>query len=293
MEIVTARLLLRDFDEGDRAAFLAYHSDPRFLAFYGPQEADPGHAGGLLETFRLWAEERPRSNYQLAVAQAREPQALVGCCGLRGTPCAGRAELGIELAPEYWGRYGYAIEVTDALLEFGFCALGLREIRGLTVSANARVGRLASWFGAVALATRPGSAWMLGRAARATEWRITRESWEHARAGGWRGRSRGRRRRQVPRGPDAPGGRLDRSGKQPIVAAPRAGRLLHPGRGRPQRARAGWRARRDRRTSRTSTSACAGCERTPGCLRTRQPRSGRGRRSAVPGCRSESSWWPG
>jgi [ribosomal protein S5]-alanine N-acetyltransferase len=199
MEIVTGRFLLRDFDESDRSAFLAYHSDPRFLAFYGPQEADPGHARSLLETFRVWAEERPRRHYQLAIVQARDPQAMVGCCGLRGTRCAGRAELGIELAPEYWGRYGYAIEVTDALLEFGFRDLGLREIRGLSVSANARVGRLASWFGAVALATRPGSAWMLARASRETEWRITRESWERAGAGGWRGRARGRQRRQVPR----------------------------------------------------------------------------------------------
>jgi ribosomal-protein-alanine N-acetyltransferase len=199
MEIITGRFLLRDFDEGDRSAFLAYHSDPRFLAFYGPQEADPSHAQSLLETFRLWAEERPRSNYQLAIAPSREPQAMVGCCGLRATGCEGRAELGIELAPEYWGRYGYAIEVTDALLEFGFCDLGLREIRGRTVSANARVARLARWFGAVALATRPVPARMLARGWRETEWRITRASWERAAgAGRWRDHSRGRQRRQLP-----------------------------------------------------------------------------------------------
>jgi RimJ/RimL family protein N-acetyltransferase len=198
MELVTGRFLLRDFDAGDHAAFLAYHSEPRFLAFYGPQEADPGHARGLLETFRLWAEERPRRNYQLAIVSFREPQAVVGCCGLRGIGCEGPAELGIELAPEYWGRYGYAIEVTDALLRFGFCDLGLREIRGLTASTNARVGRLASWFGAVALATRR-PAGTLARGPRETEWRITRESWERPGAGGWRGRCRGRQRRQVSR----------------------------------------------------------------------------------------------
>jgi RimJ/RimL family protein N-acetyltransferase len=200
MEIVTGRFLLRDFDEGDHSAFLAYHSDPRFLAFYGPQEADPGHARSLLETFRVWAEERPRRNYQLAIAPSREPQAMVGCCGLRGAGCEGRAELGIELAPEYWARCGYAIEVSDALLEFGFRDLGLREIRGLTVGANAPVGRLASWLGAVAVATRPGPTWMLARALRETEWRITRESRERAAgAGRWRNRSRGRQRGQRSR----------------------------------------------------------------------------------------------
>jgi len=82
--------------------------------------------------------------------QRREPEPLVGSCGLRSSGCeAGDAELGIELAPEYWGRYGYAIEVAVALCEFGFGALGLERIYGGTVSANARIARLARWFGAV------------------------------------------------------------------------------------------------------------------------------------------------
>jgi RimJ/RimL family protein N-acetyltransferase len=40
-------------------------------------------------------------------------------------------ELGIELAPNYWGRYAYAIEVGRALLDFGFRELRLNatEIR--------------------------------------------------------------------------------------------------------------------------------------------------------------------
>jgi len=199
MEILTGRFRLRDFDQSDRSAFLAYHTDPRFRALYGPQEADPGQARGLLETFRLWAGERPRRNYQLAIVQLQEPQAMVGCCGLRGAGCeTGRAELGVELAPQYWGRYGYALEVTDALLGFGFGDLGLREIGGFTADPNARVARLATWFGAVAIATRPGPCWMLARGWHETEWRISRDRWEcTTAAGSWRGRSRGRRRRQL------------------------------------------------------------------------------------------------
>jgi len=178
MEIVTPRFRLRDFTEGERPAFIAYHADPRYLALSGPDEADPTHSQRLFQTFRDWASEEPRRNYQLAILQRRDPQALVGCCGLRGAGCeVVKAVLGIELAPAYWARHGYAIEVGRALLDFGFGDLGLREIYGVTVDANARIARLAEWFGAEVVATRSGAAWMSARGWKETEWRITRDQW--------------------------------------------------------------------------------------------------------------------
>jgi ribosomal-protein-alanine N-acetyltransferase len=212
MEIVTPRFLLRDFVETDRPAFLAYHADPRYRALTGPDGSTPERARRLFEAFQVWASEHPRLNYQLAIVRRREPQALVGCCGLRAAECEpGRAELGIELAPAYWGRHGYAVEVGRALLDFGFGRLGLREITGVTGSANARVARLAKWFGAETVGTSLGTArmsvegstetvrmsargsdetgWMptqrgnetAGMSAQGsneTKWRITRERWE-------------------------------------------------------------------------------------------------------------------
>lgn len=62
-------------------------------------------------------------------------------------------ELGIELAPDYWGRYAYAIEVGRALLDSGFRQLRLEVISGSTVSTNARIARLAEWIGAEVVAS--------------------------------------------------------------------------------------------------------------------------------------------
>ncbi len=178
MELITRRFLLRDFAEGDGPDFVAYHADPRTLSSRGREEPDAAEAGGLLERFRAWALERPRRNYQLAVVRLTEPQSLVGCCGLRTDGCGdGKAELGIELAPTFWGRHGYAIEIARALLDFGFRDLGLDEIGGVSTNANIRVARLATWFGAVAAETRPGPDWMLARGWSETEWRIAREAW--------------------------------------------------------------------------------------------------------------------
>jgi RimJ/RimL family protein N-acetyltransferase len=179
MEIVTKRFLLRDFVESDRSPFLEYQSDPRSQIFYEPSEASPENSTRLFETFCTWASEHPRLNYQLAIVQRREPYMLVGCCGLRGKGYeAGEMELGIELAPEYWGRYAYALEVGRTLLDFGFRKLRLEVISGSTVSANVRIARLAQWVGAEVVAIRLDSTWMSARGWSEVDWRITREQWD-------------------------------------------------------------------------------------------------------------------
>ena len=179
MEIITRRFLLREFTDDDGPTFLAYHADPRYAEFYPLEDVGPDHARELLQRFKQWTTERPRRNYQLAIAHLRNPRGLLGCCGLRGEGYgADQAELGIELAPPHWGRYGYAIEVASALLEFGFRDLGLKEVRGFSNSANTPVIRLARRYGAVMIGTRPGPGWMLARGWSQTEWQLTRERWE-------------------------------------------------------------------------------------------------------------------
>lgn len=88
------------------------------------------------------------------------------------------AELGVELAPDVWGRYGYALEIGRALLAFGFGELGLREVVGATVSANARVARLVAWYGADVEAERAGAPWLAAHGWHEVVWRVTRAAWE-------------------------------------------------------------------------------------------------------------------
>ena len=151
------------------------------LSSTGSKRLSPVTLSSFLETFKNWAAQKPRRNYQFAIIQRQGAQLLVGCCGLRTADSeASKAELGIELAPEFWGRYAYAIKIVHALVDFGFGNLKLREIYGGTVSANARVARLASSFGAVAT-TRPTPAWMATRGWIQIEWHVTREQWESGR----------------------------------------------------------------------------------------------------------------
>jgi [ribosomal protein S5]-alanine N-acetyltransferase len=177
MELVTKRLLLREFAERDLLALVAYQADPRYVEFW-PEEAPPDQTRHLFDLFRRWADERPRRNYQLAVARLQSPHELIGNCGIRGRGLEdGAAEFGIELAPQWWG-HGYATEAARAILGFGFRELGLREVRGLSVTENARVTRMVPRLGFTRLGTRPGPAWMQAQGWSQTEWQLTREQWE-------------------------------------------------------------------------------------------------------------------
>ncbi len=173
MLMTTRRFAIRDFTPADAAAFVAYHADPRFRRRAG--EAVAPSAQALLNNFATWVAEKPRLNYQLAVVE-RNGEALVGCCGLREV--RDRAEFGIEMAPDFWGRHGAAIEIIGAMVAFGFGTLGLHEIYGMTTDSNFRAARLASWFGAVEVRRHPRSGPVGGPGSDAgVEWCITRGAW--------------------------------------------------------------------------------------------------------------------
>jgi [ribosomal protein S5]-alanine N-acetyltransferase len=173
MEITTPRLILREFTEGDLPALLLYQADPLYSEFHGPEETGPDLAHRLIGMFLAWVAERPRQNHQLAIAQRDNPGEAIGSCGVRLQGCEpGRAEFGLELAAEHWGR-GFAGEAARAILGFAFRDLGVEEVRGITITENIRVQRLVERLGFAKVETRPGAAWMSARGWSETVWGLT------------------------------------------------------------------------------------------------------------------------
>ena len=115
--ILWRRVLLRELTEADRAAFVQYQTDPRYLRLYDfdDEEERPSQ---LFDLFLKWQREDPRLNFQLGIFEAATGR-LVGCGGLRKADDRS-AILGIELAPSEWGRFRLAIDATIALLSHGF-----------------------------------------------------------------------------------------------------------------------------------------------------------------------------
>lgn len=141
MEIVTARLRLREFVADDWSAVLAYQSDPRYLRYYELTGQTEQGARDFVAMFLAQQQGQPRIKFQLAVT-LKSTGELIGNCGVRlKSPDAREADIGYELNPEFWGR-GYASEAAHAMVEFGFTELGVHRIWSWCIADNTASARV-------------------------------------------------------------------------------------------------------------------------------------------------------
>jgi [ribosomal protein S5]-alanine N-acetyltransferase len=132
--------VLRDFRAADAEQVAAYQSDPRYLEHYDHDSGIVTDAYALVELFCRWAEEHPRTKYQLAIVLEER---VIGTCGIRRASAGDdEAELGCELDPEFWSA-GFAREASQAMVVYGFETLGLQRLRALTLPSNHRAIALA------------------------------------------------------------------------------------------------------------------------------------------------------
>ena len=135
MQLTTERLVLRELEEDDWPAVLAYQSDPRYLRYYaweGRTEEDVREFVRMLAGLKR---EEPRTKFQFAIT-LRADGRLIGNAGVRKrSPKAREADIGYELDPRHWGR-GYATEAARAVLWFGFEELGVHRIWANCVADN-------------------------------------------------------------------------------------------------------------------------------------------------------------
>lgn len=135
--VTTARLVLRPFDDADRAPFFALNTHPLVVESLGssPTRAESDaivdHIGEEMarEGWGIWAVE---------VAGATPFVGMVGLHRVRAElPFAPAVEVEWRLHPDHWG-HGYATEAAAASLQFGFDEAGLDEIVAFTTTLNAR-----------------------------------------------------------------------------------------------------------------------------------------------------------
>jgi RimJ/RimL family protein N-acetyltransferase len=141
MRIATDRLVLREFVPDDWPAVLVYQRDPRYLKLYPWTDRTEDDVRSFVQRFVDQQTERPRRRFQLAIAFPDGGQAI-GNCGIRRKPGNNwEADIGFELAPEYWGR-GYATEAALAMVDFGFRELGVHRISSWCIADNAASARV-------------------------------------------------------------------------------------------------------------------------------------------------------
>jgi ribosomal-protein-alanine N-acetyltransferase len=124
MNIITDRLLIRDFTHDDWLEVHTYASDPEVAKFmiWGPNNEE--ETKGFINSTIEMQQREPRVDFECAVI-LQETDQFIGGCGLRKEGMIG--EIGYCFNPHYW-RKGYASEAASALIYYGFKELALHRI---------------------------------------------------------------------------------------------------------------------------------------------------------------------
>ncbi len=133
----TPRMVLRQWQDADRAPFAALNADPQVMEFFpaplaraaSDAMADRCQALIAARDWGLWACELRATGQFMGFVGLHEPKADLPC-----SPCV---EIGWRLARPFWGQ-GLATEAAQAALRFGFETLGLSEIVSFTAATNVR-----------------------------------------------------------------------------------------------------------------------------------------------------------
>lgn len=135
--IETARLLVRPWQDSDRAPFAAMCADPEVMAHLGPLWTEAQTNEAVDRQMALQAEQ----GHCFWALEERATGDFLGFCGLKIMPdgCGldGDIEAGWRLKRTAWGK-GYAHESARAALDWGFANLTIPRIVAMTVLANSR-----------------------------------------------------------------------------------------------------------------------------------------------------------
>ena len=138
---MTDRLTLREFVAADEPAVHAYASDPAVTRFmvWGPNTAEDTRA--FLAHAMATSQTRPRTNFDLAVVNTATKQLIGGAALQLSDGDSRRGEIGYVLHHDHWSK-GYATEVAEALLRYGFEDLGLQRITATCDPGNIASARV-------------------------------------------------------------------------------------------------------------------------------------------------------
>lgn len=135
--LTTPRLVLRPFAPEDAAAVHAHLQDIE-MARTTATVPHPYLEGAAEAWIASLAEKHAEGQTTLAIT-LREGGTLVGSMSLQTERAHRRGELGYWVGRAHWGR-GYATEAADALMRWGFRALGLHRVHAAHMSRNPASG---------------------------------------------------------------------------------------------------------------------------------------------------------
>ena len=133
--VQTARLVMRRWRDGDRAAFALMNADPVVMQYF-PGTLGRAASDALIDRIEDLFDRQGFGLWALEVAGTGD---FIGFTGLNpmppGVPGAGGMEVGWRLARHAWHR-GYATEAAMAAVDVAVNGVGLAEVWSMTAVLN-------------------------------------------------------------------------------------------------------------------------------------------------------------
>lgn len=146
MQILTERLILREFREADFAEFRAWDADPEVQRFELARPATEMESRKMFAGILLTQQEDPRMRWPLAVTR-RVDGRLVGRVTLSvftTSPASSNPrifEIGWTVDPRFWGQ-GIATEAASGLLRLAFTQLNAHRVLAFCNASNRASSRV-------------------------------------------------------------------------------------------------------------------------------------------------------
>ena len=132
----TERLIVRRWEEADRAAFHRLNSDETVMRFF-PFRRSRAESDAVMDRFNAMLD---RDGITFFALESLADGEIVGMTGMAwldpNMPFPPGVEIGWRLLPEHVGK-GYATEAATACLDQAFAGIGLDEIVSFCVETNA------------------------------------------------------------------------------------------------------------------------------------------------------------
>lgn len=131
----TNRLYLREIDENDFDIMFEIDNDPNVMKYIGngTLRSNKAQIEKIILKLQNWYLEKRKLAVWATIE--KNTNSMIGWHLLKPLAESEFVEVGYRLRKKYWGL-GYATEMSQALINYGFTVVGLKQIVGITHPEN-------------------------------------------------------------------------------------------------------------------------------------------------------------
>lgn len=179
MRLETKRLILRDYEESDKAAYFKLKSDPKTMYYlqdiqlFTEEEADMDFARVLQDQK---SGDRKFYFLHIELKDSHEQVGSVGYTVIDDSPVGRLVSAGYFIFPKFW-NHGYVTEAFGRVLEFAFLENNVYRVSTGCLSENIGSERVMQKCGLIKEAEHVDWEWHDGKLKTRLEYRLLKHEW--------------------------------------------------------------------------------------------------------------------